>query len=412
MKKKVVWDLFLLFIIVGLMGCGDTANENQDMSGQEFGRKRQELTLWSYYETKAQKEGIDKLVRQYNESQKEYWLSWEYVPMADFVKTLSFSQSGDHMPDIILTDNPDMGSLIKVGLLADITGKLEETTLAEDYYPEVWKFVEEEGSCYGVPFCCNNTAIIYNKQIFDEKNLEIPATWEEFKRTAIALTEEGSHYGFAMSAVSGEQGAFQFMPWMLAAGVSIENMADENAKEAFFLINGLLKEKSMPNDCMNWSQNDLSRSFTAGEVAMMENGPWSLTSLDASGIDYGIFPFPANGSTGVVLGGEVLAAVAGRNVEGAVSFINYYNRKEVMEDICQITGNIPPKKELAEAFGEKNPNYQVFVKQMQHGICRKSIKDWKDVCNAISDSLNKMFGSEENIEGIWKEYVDHIKGKI
>lgn len=149
MKKKVVWDLFLLFIIVGLMGCGDTANENQDMSGQEFGRKRQELTLWSYYETKAQKEGIDKLVRQYNESQKEYWLSWEYVPMADFVKTLSFSQSGDHMPDIILTDNPDMGSLIKVGLLADITGKLEETTLAEDYYPEVWKFVEEEGRCYG-----------------------------------------------------------------------------------------------------------------------------------------------------------------------------------------------------------------------------------------------------------------------
>ena len=32
-----------------------------------------------------------------------------------------------------------------------------------------------------------------------------------------------------------------------------------------------------------------------------------------------------NVSVGVVLGGENLAAITGKNVEGAVSFINYYN---------------------------------------------------------------------------------------
>lgn len=408
MKKRDAWKLFLLFLVMGLMGCGGKANENPDRNEQEKEQRRQELTLWSYYETKAQREGLDKLVWDFNESQKDYWISWEYVPMSDFVKTLSFSQSGDKLPDLILADNPDMSSLIKVGLLADITGELEETADAE-YYPEVWKFVEDNGHCYGVPFCCNNTAIIYNKQMFDEKNLEIPSTWDEFKKAAAALTEEGSHYGFAMSAVSGEQGAFQFMPWMLAAGAQTEDMADDNVIESFRLMDSVLKEKSMPNDCMNWSQNDLSRSFLAGEIAMMENGPWSLASLDESGIDYGIFRFPANVTTGVVLGGEVLAAVAGMNVEGAISFIDYYNRKGVMEDICQITGNIPPKTALAESFGEKNPNYQVFVEQMEYGICRKSVRDWKNVCNAISDSLNKIFGSEEDIEEIWEEYVDSIE---
>lgn len=409
MKKRNVFKLFVLLLMMGLAGCGGNSNENQDIKERKKEQKRAELTLWSYYETKAQQEGLDKLVRTFNESQEEYQISWEYVPMADFVKNLLFSQSADNLPDIVLADNPDMGSLININLLADITEELEDSVNMDDYYDEVWKSVENRGRYYGVPFCCNNTAIIYNKQMFRQKNLQIPKTWDEFKKVAAALTEEGECYGFAMSAVSGEQGAFQFMPWMLATGADVGQMADDKFKEAFRLMDDLLKEKSMPNDCLNWSQNDLTISFMAGEVAMMENGPWSLAALEKSGIEYGIFQFPSNETMGVVLGGENLAAVEGKNVKGAVSFINYYNRKEVMQEICQITGNIPPKPELAEYFGKENPIYQVFVEQMKYGICRRSINDWKKVSNAISDSLNKIFGSDKEVNEIWQMYVQQIE---
>ena len=108
------------------------------------------------------------------------------------------------------------------------------------------------------------------------------------------------------------------------------------------------------------------------------------------------------------MGGEVLAAVNGMDVEGVISFINYYNRKEVMQEICQITGNIPPKAELAKEFVEKNPAYQVFVEQMEQGICRNSIKGWKEICNAISDSLNRIFGSEDTVDEIWEDYVENL----
>lgn len=409
MKKRNVFKLFLLLLMMGLAGCGGNSNESQEMKGHKKEQKRAELKLWSYYETEAQQEGLDKLVRSFNDSQEEYQISWEYVPMADFVKNLLFSKSADNLPDIVLADNPDMGSLININLLADITEELEDSVNMDDYYDEVWKSVENRGRYYGVPFCCNNTAIIYNKQMFRQKNLQIPKTWDEFKKVAAALTEEGKCYGFAMSAVSGEQGAFQFMPWMLASGADVGQMADDKFKEAFLLIDDLLKEKSMPNDCLNWSQNDLTISFMAGEVAMMENGPWSLAALEKSGIEYGIFQFPSNETMGVVLGGENLAAVEGKNVKGAVSFINYYNRREVMQEICQITGNIPPKPELAEYFGKENPIYQVFVEQMKHGICRRSIKDWKKVSNAISDSLNKIFGSDKEVNEIWQMYVQQIE---
>ena len=347
MKKRTIYSLVMLFFMMGLMGGGGKSDDNSSDTEIVKNDKRQELILWTYYETDAQKKGLDKLVDGFNESQQQYKISWEYVPMADFIRALSFSQSGENLPDLVLADNPDVGSLIKLGMLADITDHLQETVSVKEYYQEVWKSVEGRGRYYGVPFCCNNTAIIYNKRMFREKGLEVPTTWDEFKETAAALTEEGSCYGFAMSAVSGEQGAFQFMPWMLAAGARPDCMADSRCKDAFLLIDGLLKKKCMPNDCLNWSQNDLTKSFLEGTVAMIENGPWAMAELEESGMEYGIFKFPAHTSQGVVAGGEVLAAVNGKNVSGAVSFINYYNEKEVMEEICQITRNIPPKVELA-----------------------------------------------------------------
>lgn len=399
----------MMFFMMGIMGCGIKSHKNITEIQTEKEAKRQELILWSYYETDAQKKGLDELVKGFNESQRKYRISWEYVPMTDFIRTLSFSQSGENLPDVILADNPDIGSLIKIGMVADITEQLKETFCVEDYYTEVWKSVEDNGRYYGVPFCCNNTAIIYNKQMFREKDLETPSTWDEFKETAASLTKEGSCYGFAISAISGEQGAFQLMPWMLSAGADADHMADSRCKDAFLLIDELLKKKYMPNDCLNWSQNDLTRSFLEKKAAMIENGPWAMAELEESDMEYGIFEFPGHTSKGVVIGGEVLSAVKGRNVEGAVSFINYYNRKEVMEDICQITRNIPPKVELAESFSQRNPQYQVFVSQMEDGISRKSIKNWKKVCNALSDSLNKMFGSEEDIEQIWEQYAKSVE---
>lgn len=408
MKKRTICRLVMLLIMMGIMGCGVKSDEDFTDTEAKKNGERQGLILWTYYETEAQKEGLDKLVGGFNESQQQYKISWEYVPMADFIRTLSFSQSGERMPDLVLADNPDIGSLIKLGMLADITDQLKETVLAEEYYGEVWKSVEYGKRYYGVPFCCNNTAIIYNKRMFRDKDLEVPTTWDEFMDTAASLTKEGNCYGFAMSAVSGEQGAFQFMPWMLAAGADAYRMAGNGCKEAFFLIDGLLKKKYMPNDCLNWSQNDLTKSFLEGKTAMIENGPWAMAELEESGMEFGVFEFPAHKSQGVVVGGEVLAAVKDKNVQGAVSFINYYNKKEVMEDICQVTRNIPPKVELAQSFGQKNPQYQVFVSQMEDGISRKSIKDWKKVCNALSDSLNKMFGSGESVEEIWLQYAKDI----
>ena len=88
---------------------------------------------------------------------------------------------------------------------------------------------------YGFPFCCNNVGLIYNKDVLKESGESVPKTWEELAQTAKKLTRPG-RYGFAMSAIGGEQGAFQFTNFMLSAGDDLDQAGGEGTLKAFTYI--------------------------------------------------------------------------------------------------------------------------------------------------------------------------------
>lgn len=399
------WKIILVgtILLLLLCGCGVAEDSAQNMETQQ-----EELVLWSYYETEDQQKGLDQLIEKFNHSQENYHLSWEYVPMADFVKRLSIALTSDSMPDLVLVDNPDMKSLVNMDVFEDITDKLPDNVDENEYYDEVWHSVVYHERCYGVPFCCNNTAIIYNKSMFEEAGVQLPKTWEEFREAAKMLTNS-EHAGFGISAIKGEQGAFQFTPWILSTGTKLDDMTDIQGKKAFRFFCEMIKDGSIPNDCMNWSQVDLTRKFLSKDVAMIENGPWSLPAIEESGIDYGIIPFPKDTDAGVIVGGENLGVIKDKNVDGALDFIRFYCDTEIMMETSEIMMSIPPRRKEATVFGENNETYQVFVEQMEDGISRTSVDNWKTICTALNTALYEMFGEDMDVEKIWKNYVEIIE---
>ena len=96
----------ILFSLICLGGCGVQIRA-PELPGQETGPR--EVVLWSYYETKQQKEGLDRLVEGFNNSQDEYMARWEYQgPSSEFKKLLSIGVAEGKLPDVVLIDNPDM----------------------------------------------------------------------------------------------------------------------------------------------------------------------------------------------------------------------------------------------------------------------------------------------------------------
>ncbi len=269
--KKILLPVLAL-CVSGLVGCTPAADRQTGGDTEE----REEIVLWTYYETEMQKASMDELVLGFNQSQEEYHLTWEYHgPVTEFKKRLAIAITQNQLPDMVILDNPDMPYYIGLDKLEDITEDVEKLEDLDQYFPGAMESVTSEGRYYGLPFCCNNVALIYNKDILEKEGVDVPQTWEELQTAARELSSPG-RYGFAMSAINGEQGVFQFGAFMLSAGDSLEQAGGEGTLNAFRFIRDMTEHGWMSMDCVNWSQNDVARTFINGECAMMENGPWGF----------------------------------------------------------------------------------------------------------------------------------------
>lgn len=388
--------------IVGLCGC------SQEDTGKEtaVSETAQELVIWSYYETMAQKEGMDKLIRDFNQSQKEYRISWEYVPMTGFNKGLSSAYTEDALPDMAILDNPDMPTLVQLGLFEDITTQVEKWNLREEFYSSIVDTCEYEGRYYGVPFNCNSTALIYDKQALFEEHVEPPTSWEELRKVAKTLTTK-ERSGFAMCCMEGEQGAFQILPWILAAGEEPENLGGEATAEAFRFLETLLRDGSLSENCINLTQTDLAREFIEGKSAIIQNGPWVFPMLDEVGMDYGILPIPGKKSGTAVLGGENIGILKGKNVEGSVKFLEFCMEGEEITDFCRSTGVLPGRMEAARELVKENEKLQIFEKQMDTVVTRPSIPQWSSVSKRLTEGMYLLVAKEAGPEEIAKTFQIH-----
>ena len=374
----------ILFSLICLGGCGVQIRA-PELPGQETGPR--EVVLWSYYETKQQKEGLDRLVEGFNNSQDEYMARWEYQgPSSEFKKLLSIGVAEGKLPDVVLIDNPDMRKYVDLGIFEDITQAVEGRYDLSQFYPEVLSSVQYDGRYYGMPFCCNNVGLVYNREMFREAGMEPPENWEEFLKAARAMTT-GERYGFIMSAIVEEQSSFQLVPWILSTGEEMDDLGGDGTVKALALLRDMVEEGIMPKDCINWSQVDVARQFAAGKYTMMENGPWALPLVEEAGVDYGVVKLPVDQQSIVVTGGENFGVVKGKNVDGVMAIMSYYYKDEVMLSLNKQMYSLPPVRHLAEKFQEKNPVYQVFVEQMDHCITRSAYSYWPKITGVLSESL-------------------------
>lgn len=386
MKKGVVWQiLFLLLLIICVAACGKNEKETVEASTKE------QMVLWCYYETDSQREAMDELTAGFNAVSSNYAIRWEYVPMTEFSKRLSMGYTENALPDLVLMDNPDMPYYIKTGMLTDISDLEKELRIREDYYPVLSGTVYDGGRLYGLPLNCNNVALFYRTDMLQEAGIEPPADWNSFEK-AVKILKSEEHYGFLMSAVSGEQGAFQIMPWILSAGEPVNEIGGKATARAYEYLYALIDSGGMDASCINYSQNDVARKFIAGETAMMENGPWILPMLEEAGIDYGIVPLPADAGQHVVVGGENIGILNGKNETGAREFLKYCAEDEVMNRFCKKSSVLPTKMELD---GGLDKRAEVFRRQMDGAVLRTENDHWNTLRDKLPAGIYEMLAEEK-----------------
>lgn len=404
MKRKKVTALLAVMAMTATLitGCGSSADtqdtaetpqaaeeasDKESTEAAETSGGAEAVTIWYYWETEGHQVALDQVIQEYNASQDQYEVTAKYVPFADFKKQLSIGASADELPDIAILDSPDHASYVEMGIFEDLTGKFDVSS----YYEGTVNSCTVDGKLYGVPFGVNCLALYYNEDMLEAAGCEVPTTWDELKETAKKLTGDNVT-GLALCSVQNEEGTFNFVPWLWSTGATSYDIDNENGIRALTFIQGLIEEGVMSKECINWTQGDVMNQFISGNVAMMENGPWQIPTMQAEAPDlnWNVTLIPKDAEYSSVLGGENYAVINGRNVEGALDFLTYATSEEKVKFMMDKFGYISADKTIAENQFEADSPYQPFVEELNYAMPRGPLAEWPSVSDAISLAFNQV----------------------
>ena len=374
--KKWHWLLLSLFSVLILAACnpGDGSNENDSKGDGDAAKGEAELTFWSYVNPN-QHDGqlLMDMVDEFNELHEDIEIKYEYIPHGEIDQQVSVAVAGGGLPDILMIDNPDHARYASMNVLEDITDKVQEWGEGEHYFEGPWASTIYEEKNYGVPFTTNALALFVNNDRLAEKGIsEVPTTWDELYEVSAQLTE-GNTFGFAMSAISGPEGMFQFLPFLLSTGANYDQLDDPNAYRAMEFVTKMVDDGYMSRETLNWGQGEVASQFTAGNAAMMVNGPWMLPQVrnDAPDMDFSIALIPKDSEYASVLGGENLALPKGENVEEAWTFLSWLSSKEQAMRFSEGSGQFSPRVDVSEELGwedDPHPAWNEIAEAIQNQV--------------------------------------------
>ncbi|MGL5713918.1 MAG: extracellular solute-binding protein [Paraclostridium sp.] len=210
-------------------------------------------------------------------------------------KITATSASPKDLPTLTQAYPHWMVNAIQDELLVDLKPYIENETIKFDNYEDVLQGFREgsevDGKIYGIPFNKSTEVIWYNKALFEELDLKVPTTFEEFAQVSKTITEKKGIPGAGFDSLNNfyttylKNEGIDFNSEVDVTGEASVNAANyylDGIKEGYFRIAG--------------TDTYLSGPF-ANETIGMYVGSNAGESFVKQGVDgkfeIGVAPYPA-----------------------------------------------------------------------------------------------------------------------
>ena len=359
MKKKAA-AVLLTAVMMGslLSGCsggGDSAG------GQAGGSKDGDTLTVMCVGTEA-----DTYIDAYNAIAEEFSKNNEYgvEVKIDFYENeqyktkLTTLMASNAVPDVFFTwELSYLQPFVEGGKVADITSYLEEDQEWKNSFADgTLELLSFDGKNYGIPTQKSLCVMFYNKQIFQENNLQVPTTYEEFQEVCQTLKDNG----VTPMSVCGTDAWIpaQFVQ-QIAGGMAGDQLFNDicNGKEKWnneIHVKAAEEVKKMADKgyfqdgYIGMGPEESTDLFTTGKTAMYFQGAWDADKCAKSeiGENVGAFVLPPYDSqyTNISVGSvDTSFAVAEtcKNKDAAVAFLKYWTSQESEETLLYENGRIP-----------------------------------------------------------------------
>lgn len=261
--KKLIALLLAVLTMFSLTAVGQAAEPEK-------------LVIWTCLTADAQFEVLNK---QFTELGKEMGVEVEVekLSFSEMIGKLATAAATDEVPDVMHVNFGGTAQLYADEVLMPLDDIIN--TIGADDFSDAYKTVltGADGHIYGLPDWAMHTSVWYRKDLFEEKGLEIPTTWAEFKAVAEALNDGDAMKGFPVPLDGVQVAAQTLYELMCSKGVFFldpdtgEYVFDKEKDEMIEVIDYLvdLYETASPAGSLTWSWGDYRNALAvSGTVAM------------------------------------------------------------------------------------------------------------------------------------------------
>ncbi|HEY9297811.1 MAG TPA: extracellular solute-binding protein, partial [Phormidium sp.] len=167
---------------------------------------------------------------------------------------------------------------------------------------------------------------------------------------------------------------------------------NEGALAALNFWSTLLKDGSAINSLpeRGYEQD----AFISGKVAMQLTGPWTLSFLDSTDVDYDVMPIPVDKKPATALGGSNLFVMKTnpKREQAALKFLEYVLSEEFQTELAIATGGLPINVKSRESktyqeYVAKQPALKVFLQQMAVSRSRPIVPQYYRLSQSIGEAI-------------------------
>lgn len=336
----------------------------------------------------------------------------------EYKEKIKIVVGGEDTPDIFFSWVGDFTErFIREDLILDLTPYLEADQEWKDSLIEsqIAQYTNSDGMVYGIPFRLDCKLFFYNAKIFEENNLEVPATWDEFMKVCETLKAAG----ITPIAFGNQE------PWSASHYIGTLNQIfvpddvrakDYNPTSGEFTDPGYVEalehyQQLLPymTENPNGVKPDMGRTNFVMEMAAMyyaELIEIPYIKQDNAEMEFGMFNFPkvegAKGNQDILTGVPEGFVVSSKTQypDECVEFLKWFLGKEVGTSQCQEIGWFNAAKGTTEGLTDT-----ALLDGYQAVMDAKAMSAWLDnalystVCDeyltTVSDLTNGDITPEE-----------------
>ncbi len=326
---------------------------------------------------------VESLAQRFNQSQKDFEVKVEFVPQAQARQKLVAALASGNPPDCCQVWDNWVGEFEGMGVVEDLTARVNDWKHYGDTLPIAWQTVTVKGRILSFPWVVTNDAVYWRVDRAREYGVKPPKddwTWDDFLALTRAFTKpENNQYGFGMRG-QGTWAVLYATEFMYANGAQVlkDGKVAINSREAVEALDWYLalirKHKVVPPSVPTDGWRQIVEGFGRGitNTYIHNSGSCEEQKGFVGPQNFATVPLPvgpAKKRASFYFSETLTAFKNAKNREGAWRFMTWLMDDEPNFMYSRTLGLLPARKSIADRpeFA-KDPNLAGFVSSFPFSI--------------------------------------------